>query len=87
MISGAACTTVAIFIGLALGEQTHGIGVLLAQPAAVSVPVAFITMVAVSLRSPVPEDRYGPEMLALHAPEGLGLAEPVVVVAPDVAPA
>ena len=54
MIAGAASTTAAIFTGLALGEQTHGVGVLLAQPAAVSVPVAFVTMAVVSLRSPSP---------------------------------
>jgi hypothetical protein len=48
------------------------IGALLAQPALVSVPVAFIVMIAVSLRSPAAPPASA-EMLALHAPEGLGL--------------
>jgi hypothetical protein len=38
----------------------------------VSVPVAFLVMIAVSLRSP-PGAAVSAEMLALHAPEGLGL--------------
>jgi hypothetical protein len=38
----------------------------------VSVPVAFFVMVVVSLRDPRPPDPTA-EMLALHAPEGLGL--------------
>jgi hypothetical protein len=48
------------------------IGALLAQPALVSVPVAFIVMIAVSLSSPAASPASA-EMLALHAPEGLGL--------------
>ena len=46
---------------------------LLAQPAVASVPVAFLTMIGVSLRDP--ERPVGTEetMLALHGPEGLGL--------------
>jgi cation/acetate symporter len=49
------------------------LGALLAQPAVVSVPVAFATMIGVSLT-----DRERPQateetMLALHGPEGLGL--------------
>lgn len=48
------------------------IGALLAQPALVSVPVAFVVMIVVSLRaSGAPAA--SAEMLALHAPEGLGL--------------
>ena len=64
--------TAAIFTGLALGEPTGGAAALLAQPAVVSVPVAFVAMIAVSLGDP---RRFDPsaEMLALHAPEGLGL--------------
>ena len=48
---------------------------LLAQPAAWTVPTAFAVMVVGSLltRSSVPSD-VGRTMLALHAPEGLGLA-------------
>jgi cation/acetate symporter len=49
------------------------LGALLAQPAVLSVPVAFATMIGVSLRDrerPVGTDE---TMLALHGPEGLGL--------------
>ena len=65
--------TAAIFTGLALGEPSTGAGAaLLAQPAVVSVPIAFLVMIAVSLRDPRRIDASA-EMLALHAPEGLGL--------------
>jgi Na+(H+)/acetate symporter ActP len=50
------------------------VGVLLARPAAVTVPAAFLTMVLVSLRTrdevPADVDR---TLLRLHAPERLGL--------------
>ena len=72
MLSGAVTATAAIFVGLALGDESASVtGALLAQPAIVTVPVAFLVMIAVSLR----DSRRGAsaEMLALHAPEGLGL--------------
>ena len=49
------------------------LGALLAQPAVLSVPVAFVTMIVVSLTDR--EQPAGTEetMLALHGPEGLGL--------------
>jgi len=73
MVCGMVLATAAIFTGLALGEPTGGAGAaLLAQPAVISVPVAFLVMVIVSLRDPVRIDASA-EMLALHAPEGLGL--------------
>jgi cation/acetate symporter len=73
MCTGALLATAAIFTGLALGDQsTSVIGALLAQPALVSVPVAFVVMIVVSLRSPTGAAASA-EMLALHAPEGLGL--------------
>ena len=72
MLVGMAIATAAILTGLALGEPTAGAGALLAQPAVVSVPLAFLVMVLVSLRDPRPPDPDA-EMLALHAPEGLGL--------------
>jgi cation/acetate symporter len=73
MLSGAVLATAAIFTGLALGDQsTSVVGALLAQPALVSVPVAFVVMIAVSLRTGV-SAAASAEMLALHAPEGLGL--------------
>jgi cation/acetate symporter len=45
---------------------------LVAQPAAVSVPIAFATMIGVSLRGRPAVDVRA-QMRALHAPEGLGL--------------
>jgi len=72
MLSGMIVATTAIFTGLALGEPTGGAAALLQQPAVVSVPVAFVAMIVVSLTD---SNRFDPgaEMLALHAPEGLGL--------------
>jgi hypothetical protein len=72
MVAGMAIATAAIFTGLALGEPQHGAAVLLAQPAVVSVPIAFLVMAVVSLRDSHRPDP-AKEMLALHAPEGLGL--------------
>jgi cation/acetate symporter len=74
MVAGALLATSGILAGLALGEPGGVAGALLAQPAIVSVPVAFVTMIVVSLRAverPTPDA----EMLALHAPEGLDLPE------------
>ncbi len=72
MVLGMGVATAMIFTGLALGEPTRGAGALLEQPAVVSVPVAFIAMIGVSLRQASPSE-VDDEMLALHAPEGLGL--------------
>ena len=74
MVAGALVATSGILVGLALGEPSGVAGDLLAQPAIVSVPIAFLTMIVVSLRAaerPTPDA----EMLALHAPEGLDLPE------------
>jgi len=74
MVSGAVVATSGIVVGLVLGEPSGVGGALLAQPAIVSVPVAFLAMIVVSLRAaerPTPDA----EMLALHAPEGLDLPE------------
>jgi cation/acetate symporter len=73
MVLGMLTATSAIFVGLALGEPTSGALALLQQPAIVSVPIAFLVMVTVSIT-----DRHrildtDAQMLALHAPEGLGL--------------
>ncbi len=72
MLSGMLVATTAIFTGLALGEPTGGAAALLQQPAVVSVPVAVLVLIGVSVGDP---HRFDPsaEMLALHAPEGLGL--------------
>jgi Na+(H+)/acetate symporter ActP len=74
MVAGAVLATSGILVGLALGEPGGVAGALLAQPAIVSVPIAFLAMIAVSLGSterPAPDA----EMLALHAPEGLDLPD------------
>jgi Na+(H+)/acetate symporter ActP len=63
-----------IAAGVVLGAQslTGPIDSLLTQPAIVSVPLAFAAMIAGSLATVAPAD-VGAHMLALHAPEGLGL--------------
>jgi len=73
MVLGMLTATSAIFVGLALGEPTRGALALLQQPAIVSVPIAFITMVSVSLTDRHRITDSDAQMLALHAPEGLGL--------------
>ena len=57
-----------------LGAQSAGgaVNALLTQPAIITVPVAFAAMIAVSLATARPKDVRS-QMLALHAPEGLGL--------------
>ncbi len=75
MLAGAATATVAIVAGIVGGgEAVTAWDALLAQPAVLSVPVAFTTMIVVSLRTPdrLPHDIEG-QLRALHAPEGLGL--------------
>jgi len=87
MLLGASIATAAIFTGLALADaQTSTVGALLAQPALISVPAAFAVMIGVSLWDPVKIDA-GAEMLALHAPEGLGLrlAEDELAARPEIA--
>jgi cation/acetate symporter len=73
MATGGALATIGILTTLAAGPIDGTLGALLAQPAAVSVPFAFLAMVGASLTDP--ERPRNPEatMLALHAPEGLGL--------------
>jgi Na+(H+)/acetate symporter ActP len=72
MAAGAVSATALIATGVALGQPVNGLGALLAQPAVLTVPLAFLVMVGVSLRTAAPAD-VGASMLALHAPEGLGL--------------
>jgi len=79
MISGAIVASAAIVAGLLAGGEAVTTGdALLAQPAVLSVPVAFATMIVVSLRTAdrVPRDVEG-HLRALHAPEGLGLRAPL----------
>ncbi len=76
MIAGTTVATGGIFAGLIAGENVGGaVGALLSQPAVVSVPIAFVTMVVVSLLDPRGAPDVEPMMLALHAPEGLGLEQ------------
>ncbi len=49
------------------------LAVVLAQPAVVTVPLAFLCMVAISLARPRPPAAVGAKMLQMHAPERLGL--------------
>lgn len=74
MIAGGVVATGGIIAGLALAEPSGLVGDLLAQPAVVSVPIAFVAMIGTSLFS---GRRFEPdaEMLALHAPEGLDLPD------------
>ena len=74
MVAGVVTASAIIFTGLLAEPASDTLEALLAQPAVVSVPIAFGTMIGVSLlgRSRAP----GLPMLALHAPEGLGLPGP-----------
>ena len=74
MLAGGLLASSAIVIGLLVGASHLGgaLDALLTQPAIVSVPVAFAAMIGVSLGSARPAN-VAAHMLALHAPEGLGL--------------
>jgi len=71
---GALVSSGAIFTGLLVGDgDATTVGeALLAQPAAVSVPLAFATMWLVSRATAAAVPHPATHMLALHAPEGLG---------------
>ena len=76
MIVGAVTATSGIITGvLSAAPNTDLIGALLTQPAVASVPLAFLTMIVVSLRDSAPVVGIEQQMAALHAPEGLGLRE------------
>jgi cation/acetate symporter len=70
---GATAATTAIFAGLLLDPGDRSLEALLTQPAVLSVPLAFTTMALVSLTDTAPRRAPNAELLALHAPEGLGL--------------
>jgi Na+(H+)/acetate symporter ActP len=72
ILVGGTMATTAIFLDLAHVGGSGTIGALLAQPAVVTVPAAFATMVAVSLLRPRRAEGTDRQMLALHAPEELG---------------
>lgn len=74
IIIGGLLAVGAILAGALVGAQSAGgaVNALLTQPAIITVPVAFAAMIAVSLATARPRD-VSSQMLALHAPEGLGL--------------
>ncbi len=72
LVTGATVATAAIFTGLLLDPVHRNVEALLTQPAVLSVPLAFATMAVVSLLD-THARRPNAELLALHAPEGLGL--------------
>ena len=74
MVAGGLVAIGAITAGVVVGAQalTGPVDSILTQPAIVSVPLGFVAMVVGSLATTAPAD-VSPQMLALHAPEGLGL--------------
>lgn len=74
MLAGSGTATAAVLYTLFGPRLTGWPAVILAQPAIWSIPIAFGTMIAVSLATPQsrPEDVSG-MMLTMHAPEELGL--------------
>jgi hypothetical protein len=74
MVTGGLVASCAIVAGLLTGAESLSgpLDALPTQPAIVSVPVAFAAIIGVSLFFERPVG-VGLEMLALHAPEGLGL--------------
>jgi Na+(H+)/acetate symporter ActP len=70
MIAGATVATGMIAAGLISGvSEESGAGAILLQPAVVSVPIAFATMILLSLRT-TPQG-VGAAMAALHVPEAV----------------
>ncbi|MDQ3504351.1 MAG: cation acetate symporter [Actinomycetota bacterium] len=74
VLAGGALSLAAVLITVLGGELGGWPGVLLAQPAAWTVPIAFAVMIVVSraTASRIPPN-IGRTMLLLHAPESLGL--------------
>jgi cation/acetate symporter len=73
MAAGGLVATTGIVATLVADPAPTMLGALLAQPAVASVPVAFLTMIGVSLADPERPRETEQTMLALHGPEGLGL--------------
>ena len=75
MLTGGLAASAGITAGVLTGAGTETLGdAVLAQPAALSVPLAFATMIIVSRADPRRPADVSQHLLALHAPEGLGLA-------------
>jgi cation/acetate symporter len=79
LVAGAVTATALIFVGLATEGWHPTVDALLTQPAVLSVPVAFAVMILVSLHDHAGRRGADAELLALHAPEDLGLEVPVRV--------
>jgi Na+(H+)/acetate symporter ActP len=77
LLTGGTLATVAVLTTIIGGSSSGLVGALLAQPAAWTVPAAFVVMVAGSLltQSSVPAPA-GRVLARLHAPETLGLDRP-----------
>ena len=73
LAAGAIAATAAIFAGIVIEPSGRSLEALLTQPAVMTVPLAFATMALVSLTDRAPRRAPNAELLALHAPEGLGL--------------
>jgi Na+(H+)/acetate symporter ActP len=73
MAAGGLVASAGIFTTLFAGPFDGTIGAVLAQPAVVSVPVAFLAMGVGSVLDPSRPREADTRMLALHAPEGLGI--------------
>ncbi len=73
LVTGALLATAAIFAGLLVDPDHRTLEALLTQPAVLSVPLAFATMAVVSLLDTKARRPPHAGLLALHAPEGLGL--------------
>jgi cation/acetate symporter len=73
MAAGGLVASSGIIATLVADPAPNVLGALLAQPAVLSVPVAFLTMIGLSLTDPERPRNTEETMLALHGPEGLGL--------------
>lgn len=74
LIVGGGAATVAVGATIVTGSASGGAGALLAQPAAWTVPLAFVTMVTVSLLTPHRRPRgLWRTMVRLHTPENVAL--------------